>query len=923
MLQLINHHEQQTLSTAVKQPIPLIRNHIQDLIQRLNAIQRFINERAIQKHNIEEHTSYPQMNEQVDQLKAEFRHLEQQKNALEEDVNALESTSNALEQQRDQLNAENRKLQKSLADITQTYERYQVELREMELNCNKCNSDAELILIENRQCEEKIEKLKNDVQDAKANLLLLQNKKQEQTRQLEGKMADLDTKTTDLQAQIDELEIAKAKHERDIVYYKGKIANLQESLQQNNEHWYQTQIDRLELEIENLENNITRTTGEYKDLSADYEQNQQQKMELTTEINKVQQHKQQLESDIKSFEERIQHSELTLINHQKTLQNNEAKHRETIEKLTAQEEQFKNQLAQATLDNHEKLTAKKVELSQLRTNHRADMEAVENAFSEQSTALNNDINKLDTILKTLSEEKRDLRTSQRQLILNISRLEQELRLKEERQAEKQKNSHTDEKQQLLMKLYEQERELFQEEERIKSRKAESLCRMYELQQLTEEGLQQEQYRRKLHNILQDLRGSIRVLSRIRPFMAHDGETEGKTLKFTKSNGEISLMLKDQELKYHFDTILGPESKQSDVFEEVNGIVQSAIDGYNVCLFGYGQTGSGKSWTLTGDLKDQEKKGIIPRSVDLIFAQIKELEASAQNLNMPSEFQLGVSCCQIYQEKIFDLLVEKMGSGKKDEELKVHNDQHNKKVTVIGLGVKPVQSAEQVYNLLELAGKNRTVAQTSMNANSSRSHFVFTLHIDVKLPVTVNAKQPDGTMGTRTVMQQRSGTLNLCDLAGSERVSSAKTSGEQLNETKMINLSLSTLNRVFLQLAEKSSHISFRDSKLTELLQYCLSGDGKTMMIVNVSPTAASAQETSGSLNLARTVSLIQKGKTKQNVQTMNDDGTTSNAPAPRQGGGAGGQSRPPAGVSTKGTGTVRVRQSALDDPSTTVKRQKL
>ena len=116
--------------------------------------------------------------------------------------------------------------------------------------------------------------------------------------------------------------------------------------------------------------------------------------------------------------------------------------------------------------------------------------------------------------------------------------------------------------------------------------------------------------------------------------------------------------------------------------------------------------------------------------------------------------------------------------------------------------------------------------------------------------------------TRT-NETRVGNLNLCDLAGSERVSSAKTTGEQFEETKKINLSLSALNRVFRELAEGNDHVPFRETKLTDLLQYCLSGNGKTMMIVNLSPTAASAQETHGSLELAQTVSKIQKGKDKK------------------------------------------------------------
>jgi kinesin family protein C1 len=309
------------------------------------------------------------------------------------------------------------------------------------------------------------------------------------------------------------------------------------------------------------------------------------------------------------------------------------------------------------------------------------------------------------------------------------------------------------------------------------------------------------------------------------------------------------MLKEKEHTYSFDTILGPDSTQHDVFDEVNGVVQSALDGYDVCLFSYGQTGSGKTHTMTGNVNSEEHKGIIPRSVDLIFD--KTMELSSQGWN----FDIAVSCCQIYQEKIFDLLNQNSDSNKND--LKIVNDQANKKIIVTDLQIKPVKTVIDVHQLLATAAGNRKVAQTSMNAQSSRSHFVFTLHVTM--------------INTRT-NEKRIGNLNLCDLAGSERVSSAKTTGEQFKETQKIKLSLSTLNRVFLELAADKDHIPFRESKLTDLLQYCLSGNGKTMMIVNLSPTAASAQETSGSLQLARTVSMIQSGKHKGSVSKNGSTG---------------------------------------------------
>merc|ERR1711862_169591 len=214
----------------------------------------------------------------------------------------------------------------------------------------------------------------------------------------------------------------------------------------------------------------------------------------------------------------------------------------------------------------------------------------------------------------------------------------------------------------------------------------------------------------------------------------------------------------------------------------------------------------------------------------------------------------VSFLEIYNETIRDLL----------RENEVDEHKHEVKVTPEGrryvsdITMTPLEptDSEAVEDVMRQAAKHRFVAQTDMNAVSSRSHSVFTLHL--------TARNPKNRQALR-------GTLNLVDLAGSERLDRSKVTGDRAKEAMAINKSLSSLTDVFVSIGKKSSHVPFRNSKLTYLLQPSLSGDGKTLMLVNLSPTELSTQESLCSLRFASQVNKCELGKAKRSLEEVEDE----------------------------------------------------
>ncbi|KAL4580201.1 hypothetical protein LXL04_016385 [Taraxacum kok-saghyz] len=330
-------------------------------------------------------------------------------------------------------------------------------------------------------------------------------------------------------------------------------------------------------------------------------------------------------------------------------------------------------------------------------------------------------------------------------------------------------------------------------------------------------------RKKLHNTILELKGNIRVFCRVRPLLCDDGDNETKTVSFPTTNEGlgpgIELAQNGKKYTFSFDKVFVPKTSQEEVFVEVSQLVQSALDGYKVCIFAYGQTGSGKTHTMMGTPGNVDEKGLIPRSLEQIFKSRGILQKQGW------KYEMQVSMLEIYNETIRDLLSPNRGCSSESGKYVIKHDA-NGNTHVSDLTIVDVRSEREVSFLLNRAEQSRSVGKTQMNEQSSRSHFVFTLRI-----IGVN----------ESTEQQVQGVLNLIDLAGSERLSKSGSTGDRLTETQAINKSLSSLSNVIFALARKE-HVPFRDSKLTYLLQPCLGGDSKTLMVVNVSPAASSANE---------------------------------------------------------------------------------
>mmetsp|Transcript_42872 Transcript_42872/g.84223 ORF Transcript_42872/g.84223 Transcript_42872/m.84223 type:complete len:855 (+) Transcript_42872:237-2801(+) len=383
---------------------------------------------------------------------------------------------------------------------------------------------------------------------------------------------------------------------------------------------------------------------------------------------------------------------------------------------------------------------------------------------------------------------------------------------------------------------------------LRARIADYTLRISRLELQLQQG---EDSRRTMHNTLQALRGNIRVFVRARPILPNDG-TSVKTSVSVLPNGQ-SLSIVDREkieTSFSFDKIFPPSAGQDKVFEEVSGFVQSAIDGYNVCLFSYGQTGSGKTHTMQGSGKN-EMRGIIPRSVELILSQAAILQAQKWKLKIEASF------LEIYNENLIDLLLKRRASTL-ETKLTIKRDSKGKSF-VNGLTRIQINTTDKKEGLVQLedvintAASTRSVAKTDMNSESSRSHSIFILHIQ-----GYHAE-------TKTYIN---GSLNLCDLAGSERLdrSGAGRNLLRLKETQAINKSLSCLGDVFNALGKGSAHVPYRNSKLTYLLQDCFSGDGKALMFVNLSPTVDSCHESLCSLKFAQRVNKVELGKPARQVR---------------------------------------------------------
>ncbi|CAG5895693.1 unnamed protein product [Menidia menidia] len=325
--------------------------------------------------------------------------------------------------------------------------------------------------------------------------------------------------------------------------------------------------------------------------------------------------------------------------------------------------------------------------------------------------------------------------------------------------------------------------------------------------------------------------TIKVVCRFRPLNSSEVARGDKYIP--KFQGDDCVQIAGKP--YYFDRVFQSNTTQVQFYNAVaQKIVRDVLEGYNGTIFAYGQTSSGKTHTMEGKLHDSEMMGIIPRIVEDIFNYIYSMD---ENL----EFHIKVSYFEIYLDKIRDLLdVSKIN-------LSVHEDK-NRVPYVKGCTERFVCSPEEVMDTIDEGKNNRHVAVTNMNEHSSRSHSIF----------LINIKQENSQ-----TEQKLTGKLYLVDLAGSEKVGKTGAEGTVLDEAKMINKSLSSLGNVISALAEGSSYVPYRDSKMTRILQDSLGGNCRTTMVICCSPSSFNDAETRSTLLFG------QRAKTIKNTVILN------------------------------------------------------
>ena len=350
--------------------------------------------------------------------------------------------------------------------------------------------------------------------------------------------------------------------------------------------------------------------------------------------------------------------------------------------------------------------------------------------------------------------------------------------------------------------------------------------------------------------------AVLVVVRVRP----RNERESGSAESVKvvSNQSLTVAAADadgQPRQFSFDACFPSDATQAEVYERSGRMVLGKVlEGFNGCVFAYGQTGSGKTFTMMGT---PDAPGVVPRLCDELFGRIAGLAGR-------KAVAVHASMCEIYNERLNDLLTRSGDGDDAARDLKIREDDAagGRGIFVDGLSEQQVESGAALLALLADGDTRRAIGRTDMNAHSSRSHSVVTLRVE-----TWDEGDDERLSATRA-------KLHLIDLAGSERQRGTGATGERLREGAQINLSLTALGNVISALTERGrGHVPYRDSKLTRLLQDSLGGNAVTVMLCNASPAADVADETLSALRFA------ERAKRVENVATVNRDPKAARAAA--------------------------------------------
>ncbi|XP_047723659.1 kinesin-like protein KIF21A isoform X3 [Prionailurus viverrinus] len=384
--------------------------------------------------------------------------------------------------------------------------------------------------------------------------------------------------------------------------------------------------------------------------------------------------------------------------------------------------------------------------------------------------------------------------------------------------------------------------------------------------------------------------SVRVAVRIRPQLAKE-KIEGCHICTSVTPGEPQVFL-GKDKAFTFDYVFDIDSQQEQIYTQcIEKLIEGCFEGYNATVFAYGQTGAGKTYTMgTGfDVNIiEEEQGIISRAVKHLFKSIEEKKHTAiKNGLPPPDFKVNAQFLELYNEEVLDLFdtTRDIDAKNKKSNIRIHEDSTGGIYTV-GVTTRTVNTESEMMQCLKLGALSRTTASTQMNVQSSRSHAIFTIH----LCQTRMCPQMDAENVTDNKVISESSQMNefetltakfhFVDLAGSERLKRTGATGERAKEGISINCGLLALGNVISALGDKSkraTHVPYRDSKLTRLLQDSLGGNSQTIMIACVSPSDRDFMETLNTLkyaNRARNIKnkvMVNQDRASQQINALRSE----------------------------------------------------
>ncbi|XP_042533502.1 kinesin-like protein KIF21A isoform X3 [Dipodomys spectabilis] len=384
--------------------------------------------------------------------------------------------------------------------------------------------------------------------------------------------------------------------------------------------------------------------------------------------------------------------------------------------------------------------------------------------------------------------------------------------------------------------------------------------------------------------------SVRVAVRIRPQLAKE-KIEGCHICTSVTPGEPQVFL-GKDKAFTFDYVFDIDSQQEHIYNQcIEKLIEGCFEGYNATVFAYGQTGAGKTYTMgTGfDVNIiEEEQGIISRAVKHLFKSIEEKKNTAiKNGLPPPDFKVNAQFLELYNEEVLDLFdtARDIDAKNKKSNIRIHEDSTGGIYTV-GVTTRTVNTESEMMQCLKLGALSRTTASTQMNVQSSRSHAIFTIHVCQTrvCPQTEPENATDNKMVSESSQMNEFETLtakfHFVDLAGSERLKRTGATGERAKEGISINCGLLALGNVISALGDKSkraTHVPYRDSKLTRLLQDSLGGNSQTIMIACVSPSDRDFMETLNTLkyaNRARNIKnkvMVNQDRASQQINALRSE----------------------------------------------------